>query len=168
LAPTTSTTMQLAMGDALAVALLSLKGFSAQDFRRFHPGGKLGAKLRKARDLMHATPDVPLVRQDAKLSDAIMEMTSKRFGVTGVVDAAGMLVGVITDGDLRRSFSGTFVDRPVAEVMTRTPRSIAPDLLATEVLAELNDSGITTLFVVDDRRPVGIVHVHDLLRAGVV
>ncbi|EHL99591.1 putative arabinose 5-phosphate isomerase [Acetobacteraceae bacterium AT-5844] len=168
LAPTTSTTMQLAMGDALAVALLSLKGFSAQDFRRFHPGGKLGAKLRKARDLMHPAAEVPLVRVDAKLSDAIMEMTSKRFGVTGVVDDAGLLVGVITDGDLRRSFADRFADKPVAEMMTRTPRSVAPDMMATEVLAELNDAGITTLFVVEGRRPVGILHVHDLLRAGVV
>lgn len=168
LAPTTSTTMQLAMGDALAVALLSMQGFSAQDFRRFHPGGKLGSKLRKARDLMHPAAEVPLVRVDAKLSDAIMEMTSKRFGVTGVVDDAGLLVGVITDGDLRRSFADRFADKPVAEMMTRTPRSVAPDMMATEVLAELNDAGITTLFVVEGRRPVGILHVHDLLRAGVV
>jgi arabinose-5-phosphate isomerase len=168
LAPTTSTTMQLAMGDALAVALLSLTGFTAQDFRRFHPGGKLGAKLRKARDLMHAAPHVPLVRDDARLSAAIVEMTSKRFGVTGVVDAAGMLVGVITDGDLRRSFSGSFSDRPVAEVMTRKPRVVAPDVMAPELVATLNAAGITTLFVVEDQRPIGIVHVHDVLRAGVV
>jgi len=168
LAPTTSTTMQLAMGDALAVALLSMKGFSAQDFRRFHPGGKLGSKLRKARDLMHAAPGIPLVRDDARLSDAIMEMTSKRFGVTGVVDEAGHLVGVITDGDLRRTFAGRFEDRAVAEVMTRKPRTMPPDTIATELVAAINDAGITTLFIVEDRRPVGIVHVHDLLRAGVI
>lgn len=168
LAPTTSTTMQLAMGDALAVALLSMRGFSAQDFRRFHPGGKLGSKLRKARDLMHQGETIPLVSQEVPLSQAIVEMTSKRFGITGVVDGGGRLAGVITDGDLRRAFARRFEDRPVTEVMTHTPRSIGPDMLATEIVAEMNDAGITTLFVVEDGRPVGIVHIHDLLRSGVV
>jgi arabinose-5-phosphate isomerase len=167
LAPTTSTTMQLAMGDALAVALLSMERFSAQDFRRFHPGGKLGSKLRKAADLMHAGGEIPLVPEMVPLSAAIVEMTSKRFGVTGVVDAAGRLVGVITDGDLRRAFSGRFEDRPATEVMTRTPRSVPPEMLADEVLAEMNEANITTLFVVERERPVGILHIHDLLRAGV-
>ncbi|MCG7359929.1 KpsF/GutQ family sugar-phosphate isomerase [Roseomonas sp. ACRSG] len=167
LAPTTSTTMQLAMGDALAVALLSMQGFSAQDFRRFHPGGKLGSKLRKARDLMHTGAAIPLVSQAVPLSQAIVEMTSKHFGVTGVTDEAGRLAGVITDGDLRRAFASRFEDRPVSEVMTRTPRSVAPDMLATEILGDMNEAGITTLFVVEDGRPVGIVHIHDLLRSGV-
>jgi len=168
LAPTTSTTMQLAMGDALAVALLSLRGFTAQDFRRFHPGGKLGAQLRSARDLMHTGLAVPTVPDTATLSAAIMEMTGKRFGITAVVDGEGRLVGLITDGDLRRAFEGGgFTDRPVREVMTRSPRIIGPEMLAPQILAELNSAAITALFVVEDRRPVGVLNIHDLLRAGV-
>jgi len=167
LAPTTSTTMQLAMGDALAVALLSRKGFTAQDFRQFHPGGKLGSKLRKTRDLMHTGDEIPLVKQDVMLSQAIFEMTSKRFGITGVVDEAGRLAGIITDGDLRRAFAQVFVDRPVAEVMTRRPRTVDEESLASQVLAEMNAASITTLFVVQDARPVGVIHIHDLLRMGV-
>ena len=168
LAPTTSTVMQMAMGDAIAVALLSLRGFTAQDFREFHPGGKLGARLRKASDLMHAGEDVPLVPLGLPLSQAIVEMTSKRFGVTGVVDKDGRLAGVVTDGDLRRAFRGGFVDRPVDEVMTRAPRTVGPDMLAQQVLALLNSVSITSVFVVEAGRPVGIVHIHDLLRAGVM
>ncbi|MCQ4162174.1 KpsF/GutQ family sugar-phosphate isomerase [Roseomonas sp. GC11] len=167
LAPTTSTTMQIALGDALAVALLSLRGFSAKDFRQFHPGGKLGAQLRRARDLMHDGTAVPMVPQDATLSQAIVEMTGKRFGVTAVVDAEGRLVGAITDGDVRRAFEAAFVDRPVREVMNRGPRTIPPDMLAQEALALMNRLRITSLFVVEDGRPGGILHMHDLLRAGV-
>lgn len=168
LAPTTSTTMQMAMGDAIAVALLSLRRFSAQDFRQFHPGGKLGAKLRKARDLMHGGESMPLVRSGVRLSEAIVEMTSKRFGVTGVLDGNGHLTGVVTDGDLRRAFTRGFVDSLVDDIMTRAPRTIHPDMLASALLAELSNGAITSAFVVEDRVPVGIVHIHDLLRAGVV
>ncbi|HWX46637.1 MAG TPA: KpsF/GutQ family sugar-phosphate isomerase [Roseomonas sp.] len=168
LAPTTSTTMQMAMGDALAVALLSLRGFSAQDFRQFHPGGKLGAQLRSARDLMHTGLSVPMVPESATLSQAIVEMTGKRFGITAVVDAEGKLAGVITDGDLRRAFeSGGFTDQPITRIMTRNPRTIGPEVLAPQILAELNRSAITALFVVEDNRPVGVLNIHDLLRAGV-
>ncbi|MFC3125996.1 SIS domain-containing protein [Pseudoroseomonas globiformis] len=168
IAPTTSTTMQIAMGDALAVALLSLRGFSAQDFRRFHPGGKLGAQLRSARDLMHTGLSVPMVPEGATLSQAIVEMTGKRFGITAVVDAEGRLSGVITDGDLRRAFEGGgFTDRAVREIMTRNPRTIGPEMLAPQILAELNLAAITALFVVEDGRPVGVLNIHDLLRAGV-
>ncbi|WBV44762.1 SIS domain-containing protein [Pseudoroseomonas cervicalis] len=167
LAPTTSTTMQMALGDALAVALLSQRGFSAKDFRQFHPGGKLGAQLRRARELMHDGTAVPMVPQGASLSQAIVEMTGKRFGVTAVVDEAGRLVGAVTDGDVRRAFEAAFVDRPVREVMNRDPRIIAPDLLAQEALALMNAHRITSLFVVEDQRPTGILHMHDLLRAGV-
>jgi len=168
LAPTTSTAMQMAMGDALAVALLSLRGFSARDFRQFHPGGKLGARLRKASEFMHQAADVPLVQKGVFLSDAIVEMTSKRFGVTGVLDEAGHLIGVVTDGDLRRAFRSGFVDRPVWEAMTPAPFSVEPDTLAQQVLAMLNEASITSVFVVESQRPVGIVHIHDLLRAGVM
>lgn len=167
LAPTTSTTMQMALGDALAVALLSLRGFTATDFRQFHPGGKLGSQLRKVREIMHAGTAVPLVPAGAMLSEAIVEMTGKRFGVTGVVDGTGRLIGVVTDGDLRRAFEGAFVDRPVTEVMNARPRTIAPDLLAQEALALMNSLRITSLFVMEGDQPTGILHLHDLLRTGV-
>ncbi|MBO1075039.1 KpsF/GutQ family sugar-phosphate isomerase [Roseomonas marmotae] len=167
LAPTTSTTMQLVMGDMLAVALLSLKGFSAQDFRQFHPGGKLGSQLLKVRELMHAGAEVPAVPDTAMLSQAVVEISSKRLGVTAVVDEAGRLRGVITDGDVRVAMEGGFVDRPVEAVMTRNPRCIEPDLLAQEALAVMHKARITSLFVVEQDRLLGVVHVHDLLRAGV-
>jgi arabinose-5-phosphate isomerase len=167
LAPTTSTTMQMAMGDALAVALLSRRGFSAQDFRRFHPGGKLGSQLRKVRDVMHSGDAVPTIPEDATLSQAIMEMTGKRFGITAVTDGAGRLVGVVTDGDLRRAFQAGFVDGPVRDAMSRHPRTIGPDALAEQALALMNERRITSLFVLEEDRPAGILHLHDLLRIGV-
>ncbi|MGU3495257.1 SIS domain-containing protein [Xanthobacteraceae bacterium A53D] len=167
LAPTTSTTMQMALGDALAVSLLSLRGFSASDFRQFHPGGKLGARLRKVSSLMHQGVEMPLVAETVALSTAIVEMTAKRFGVTGVVDAAGALIGVVTDGDLRRAFAGGLVDQPVGAVMTTDPFRLAPEALADEALAYMNDLKITSVFVVEAGAPVGILHIHDLLRAGV-
>jgi arabinose-5-phosphate isomerase len=169
LAPTTSTTMQLALGDALAMALLEARGFSPEDFSEFHPGGKLGARLKRARDLMHGAAELPLVPQDATLEQAIVEMTSRRFGVTGVVDAGGRLLGVLTDGDLRRAFQrGLAMAGPVLAAMTATPRTAAPETLAAEVLGLMNEKRITSLFVVADGRPVGILHLHDLLRAGLV
>jgi arabinose-5-phosphate isomerase len=168
LAPTTSTTMQMVMGDALAVFLLERRGFTSTDFQRFHPGGKLGARLSKARSVMHTGAEVPVVPVTAVLSEAIMEMTSKRFGITGVVDAAGDLVGVLTDGDLRRAFKRGFIDGPVTEAMGRHPHTVGPGVLAVEVLAHMNQSRITCLFVVEDRKPVGLIHVHDLLRVGIV
>lgn len=167
LAPTSSTTAQMVLGDALAICLLSRRGFSAQEFRRFHPGGRLGAQLKRVRELMHAGEQVPLVSLDSALSGAIMAMTGGRFGVTGVVDE-GRLVGVLTDGDLRRSFERGFADQPVAGVMNRHPRTIRPDALAAEALAQMNRDSITVLFVVEDGIPVGILHVHDLLRAGLI
>jgi arabinose-5-phosphate isomerase len=169
LAPTTSTTMQLALGDALAMALLEARGFSPQDFSEFHPGGKLGARLKRARDLMHGAEELPLVPADATLEQAIVEMTSRRFGVTGVVDGQGQLIGVLTDGDLRRAFQrGLAMQGPVAAAMTRTPRTAAPETLAAELLGLMNERRITSLFVVEAGRPVGVLHLHDLLRAGVV
>jgi arabinose-5-phosphate isomerase len=167
LAPTTSTTMQMVMGDVIAVALLSLKGFSAQDFRQFHPGGKLGSQLHKTRDLMHGGASLPVVPQDAMLSQAIVEMTSKRLGVTAVLDGQGRLAGVITDGDVRAAMEAGFVDRPVEAVMTRNPRCIEPDVLAQTALATMNEARITSLFVAEGTRLLGVLHVHDLLRAGV-
>jgi arabinose-5-phosphate isomerase len=168
LAPTTSTTMQMVAGDALAVLLLERRGFTSIDFQKFHPCGKLGARLSKARGVMHGGAELPVVPVTAGLADAIVEMTSKRFGITGVVDAAGELVGVLTDGDLRRAFKRGFADGPVTEAMGRRPHTVGPDVLSVEVLAHMNQSRITCVFVVEDRRPVGLIHVHDLLRIGIM
>jgi arabinose-5-phosphate isomerase len=168
LAPTTSTTMQLAAGDALAVLLLERRGFTAQDFQRFHPGGKLGAKLLAVSSLMHTGEELPIVRRETSLSEGIVEMTSKRFGIAAVVDDSGALVGVLTDGDLRRAFKEGFVERRVADAMGRRPHVVAPDALAVQALAHMNDARITCVFVVSEGKPVGLVHIHDLLRAGVV
>jgi arabinose-5-phosphate isomerase len=168
LAPTTSTTMQLAAGDGLAILLLERRGFTASDFNRFHPGGKLGTKLLQVSKLMHGGDELPLVGLAASLSEGIVEMTSKRFGIAGVVDGAGDLVGVLTDGDLRRAFKAGFSDCPVAEAMGRHPRVVPPDALAAQVLAQMNASRVTCVFVVDGRKPIGLVHIHDLLRAGVI
>jgi len=168
LAPTTSTTMQLALGDALAVALLEARGFTARDFSVFHPGGKLGARLTYVRDVMHAGSRLPLARADASLAEVVLEITSKGFGCVGIVDAAGRLAGIFTDGDLRRHIRADLAAVAVASVMTRRPRTIEGDALAVEALDILNAAKITALFVLDaERRPAGIVHIHDLLRLGV-
>jgi arabinose-5-phosphate isomerase len=167
LAPTTSTTMQIAAGDALAILLLERQNFTATDFNRYHPGGKLGARLLQVRRLMHRGDALPLVRETALLSEGIVEMTSKRFGIAGVLDEAGLLIGVLTDGDVRRAFQNGFRDRPVQEAMGRQPHTVTPEVLASQVLAEMNRARITCVFVVEGNRPVGLVHVHDLLRAKV-
>lgn len=168
LAPTTSTLMQLALGDALAVALLERRGFSASDFRVFHPGGKLGARLLKVAELMHAAESVPLVALGTPMSEALIEITGKRFGCCGVLDPNGRLVGIVTDGDLRRHMSADLLPRPVEEVMTASPLVVAPGELASAALGQMSRTQITVLFVVSEGTPVGILHVHDLLRAGVL
>jgi arabinose-5-phosphate isomerase len=169
LAPTTSTTMQLALGDAVAVALMDRRGFTAEHFGTFHPRGRLGARLAKVADLMHA--DMPLARLGARMADVLIGMTEKRFGCVGVVDANGLLAGIVTDGDLRRHMAPDLLDRPVEAVMTRDPRTVGPGTLAAEALETMNARQITALFACEEadgaRRPVGIVHIHDLLRAGV-
>ena len=170
LAPTTSTLMQMALGDALAVALLTRRGFGPADFRRIHPGGRLGARLRRVRDLMHHGEAVPLVVPETPMHQALLVMTEKRFGCLGVTDPEGRLLGVVTDGDLRRHMGPDLLARPVAEIMTRAPRHIGPEALAVEALALMNTPArpVTSLFVLDPTsRPVGILHIHDLLRAGV-
>jgi arabinose-5-phosphate isomerase len=166
LAPTTSTTMQLALGDALAIALMESKGFTALDFSVFHPGGKLGAKLTLVRDVMHKGERIPRVRLDAKMSAAVVEISAKRFGCVGVFDDQEQLVGIITDGDLRRHMKADLMDKPVIEVMTRSPITIAADALVAEALEVLSDKIMVLLVVDDDKTVVGIVHVHDLLRLG--
>ena len=170
LAPTTSTTMTLALGDALAVALMESRAFTPEDFAGLHPGGRLGARLAKVADLMHAGAEMPLIGAGAPMGEALLEMTAKGFGVVGATDARGDLVGIVTDGDLRRHMQG-LLDRRVDEVMTRGPRTIATTALASEALGAMNARKITTLFATAPeapRRPAGILHVHDCLRAGVV
>ena len=168
LAPTTSTTMMLALGDALAIALLERKGFSTADFQLFHPGGRLGRRLLRVGDIMHAGQAVPLVAPRAAMSEAILVMTQKSFGCVGVCDDGGRLFGVITDGDLRRHMDDGLLARTVGEVMHRDPKTITAAHLAAEALGLMNRFAITALFVVDDdRRPVGFLHLHDCLRAGI-
>ena len=167
LAPTTSSLMQLALGDALAVALLESRGFTALDFRGLHPGGRLGAKLQFIRDLMHTGAAVPLIGLGETMSDAIVEMTAKGFGCVGVTAPDGKLAGIITDGDLRRHMRPDLMSATVDEVMTRRPKTVAGDQLVSEAIELLNSSKITAVIVVDAGVPVGIVHLHDLLRAGV-
>jgi arabinose-5-phosphate isomerase len=167
LAPTTSTTMQLAMGDCLAIALLESKGFTAHDFKVFHPGGSLGASLKFVADVMHSGDALPLVSEDSVMGEALVTMTAKSFGCLGVVDAKARLVGMITDGDLRRHMGGELLKRRVADIMTKRPNTLSPDMLASAALEQINSLKRTQMFVVDKGRPIGIVHVHDLLRAGV-
>jgi arabinose-5-phosphate isomerase len=167
LAPTTSTTMQLVLGDALAMALLEAKGFTARDFGVFHPGGKLGARLLFVRDVMHQGEQIPWVGLAARMAEAVVEISQKRVGCVCVLDSEGRLAGIITDGDLRRHMRSDLMDAAVSEIMTRSPRTIEADALAAEAL-ELISHRISVLPVVDDdRKVVGVVHFHDLLRRGV-
>ena len=167
LAPTTSTTMQLALGDALAIALLEAKGFTAHDFKVFHPGGSLGAQLKLVADIMHKGDALPLVSPETRVGEAIVVMSEKSFGCVGIVDASGVLLGMITDGDLRRHMSTGLPDMLASTIMTRNPNTLAPDLPAPAALDEINRRKRTQMFVVENGRPVGLVHVHDLLRLGV-
>lgn len=165
--PTTSTTMTLALGDALAIALMEHRRFTPDQFRVFHPGGKLGAKLATVAQLMHDEP--PLVPESLPMTETLLEMTRRGFGVVGVTDAAGRLTGIVTDGDLRRHMQG-LLTHSAGEVMTAHPQTIGPDALAQQALALMQDRKITSLFVVDpkgDGRALGLIHVHDCLRAGV-
>ena len=166
LAPTTSSLMQLALGDALAIALLESHGFTAVDFGLLHPGGKLGTLLKAVRDLMHTSAAMPLSPLGTRMSEAILEMTAKGFGCVGVTDARGLLVGIITDGDLRRHMRDNLLDARVEDVMTRAPKTVRPDQLLSETLDILNVMKVTALFAVEAGKPVGVIHVHDLLRAG--
>jgi arabinose-5-phosphate isomerase len=166
MAPTTSSLMQLALGDALAIALLESHGFTALDFGMLHPGGKLGALLKMVSDFMHTGTSVPLAPLGTRMSDAILQMSAKGFGCVGIVDARGLLVGIITDGDLRRHMRNDLLDSAVDEVMTRAPKTVRPDQLISETLDIINSMKVTALFAVEAGKPVGVIHVHDLLRAG--
>jgi len=171
LAPTTSTTMQMALGDALAVALLTRRGFGPADFRQIHPGGKLGARLKRVRDLMHAGDELPLVPPETRMDAALLVMTEKRFGCLGVVAPDKKLAGIVTDFDLRRAMAADLLTRRVDAVMNPAPATIGPEALAAAALHEMMHARarpISSLFVIDPAgRPIGILHVHDLLRAGV-
>jgi len=169
LAPTTSTTMALGLGDAIAIALLERRGFSAEDFQVFHPGGSLGRRLLKVADVMHGEAELPTCSPDCPMAEAILIMTAKRFGCVGVVDDSGALSGIITDGDLRRHMGKDLLSRRAGEVMTDDPKSIRPQALAVEALRMMNmtEQPITSLFVVENGQPLGIVHIHDCLRAGI-
>lgn len=168
LAPTTSSMLQLAIGDALAVSLLEASGFSTTDFGTFHPGGKLGAALKFVRDIMHPRADTPVVPQGTSMAAAIVEMSSKGFGCVGIVDRTEKLIGIVTDGDLRRHMGPGLLDRTVEQIMTTNPKTIRQDLLASEALRILNVSKIGVLIVVEADVPIGIVRMHDIVRAGVV
>lgn len=166
LAPTTSTVMQLAIGDCLAIALLESQAFSKQDFKVFHPGGQLGASLKYVSDIMHSGDALPLTHLATPMADALVTMTSKSFGCIGAVDEAGNLAGIVTDGDLRRKMADNLLEKSVADIMTANPKTLTLDMMAPVAL-EMLSGQITAAFVVEDKKPVGIVHLHDLLRAGV-
>jgi len=168
LAPTTSCMMQLAVGDALAVALLESRGFSAVDFGALHPGGSLGAMLKFVRDVMHDIRETPIIQLGALMSEAVVEMSVKGYGCVGITDHAGRLVGIVTDGDLRRHMRPDLLDRRVDDVMTKDPKTARPDQLASEALGVLNRAKVGALIVVDQEKPIGIIRVHDILRAGVI
>ena len=168
LAPTSSTTATLVLGDVLAIALMERKGFTKTDYKQRHPGGKLGAILQKVSDLMHKGDDMPIVNEDTSMQEALLVMTSKMLGCVGIVDNDGKLVGIITDGDLRRWLTSDVLNKKVSDVMTKNPKVVSPDILAAEALNIMNNTGrgITQLFAVQDGKPVGIIHIHDCLRIG--
>ena len=166
LAPTTSTLLQLVTGDALAVALLEARGFTPDHFHTFHPGGQLGASLKQVREIMHVGDSLPLVPAGTGIREAVLEMSAKGFGCVAVMSTDGHLAGIITDGDLRRKIGSDFTKMAVEEVMSGKPKSVSPDTLVATALQLINASSITTLMVVEDDKPVGLVHLHDLLRIG--
>lgn len=171
LAPTTSTTMMLALGDAIAICLLERKGFSAADFRILHPGGSLGQQLLKVSDLMHGVDEMPVCRENTAISEAILIMTNRAFGCVGVLDGKGRLIGIVTDGDLRRHMADGLLQKQAKDIMTASPRTIGANALAVEALGEMHGRDrrrpVTALFVTEGDKPVGIIHMHDCLRVGI-
>lgn len=166
-APTTSTTLMMALGDALSVALLEQRGFTGDDFKTFHPGGKLGALLRTVDDLMHSGEEMPLVQSGTEMAEALDVMSSKGFGCVAVIDPAGALMGIVTDGDIRRLVAAGRMAMTIDDAMTRDPIAAAPGMLASSVLAQMNEKRITQMFVLDGDKPIGVVHMHDFLKVGV-
>ena len=173
LAPTASTTVQLAIGDALAVSLLKERNFLEEDFAKLHPGGSIGKKFLKVADIMHKGEEIPLVKDSALLKDAIIEMNFKRLGLTGVIDENMHLCGIVVDGDLRRALTDSvnIIDKPVKDVMTKNPKIILKDALAASALQKMEELKITSLFAVEsenDNRPAGVIHIHDIVKAGII
>ncbi len=168
LAPTSSTTATLVLGDVLTVAMIERKGFSKAQFNQRHPGGKLGSVLQKVSDLMHKGDEMPLLPSDANMHDTLLEMTSKRLGCVGFTDKSGMLIGILTDGDLRRCLSNDILTKRAYDVMTKNPKVISPESMATEAVKIMHDKKITNLFAVVDGKPVGVIHIHDCLDKGIV
>ena len=167
LSPTTSTTMTLALGDAIAIALLERRGFTSDDYELLHPGGQLGRLLLKVGDIMHGGKDIPMIDADASMADAILEMTEKRLGCVGVTGPDGGLAGIITDGDLRRQMTPRLLEKTAGEAMTASPVTIRPEALVVEAVRIMNERSITNLFVIGDDEVAGIIHIHDCLRAGI-
>lgn len=165
-APTTSTIMMLALGDMIALALIEMKGFTPEDFNQLHPGGKLGKRFLKVKDIMRKEEALPLSKKGDKMSDVLLEITAKSLGCAGVLDAGGKLAGIITDGDLRRHMDH-LLSQKAEEVMTKNPATVEPNTLAVQALDIMNRKSITALFVLDNGKPVGLIHIHDILRAGV-
>ena len=168
LAPTTSTTMQLVIGDIIAITLMTERGITQSDFKSLHPSGKIGAKLSSIEDVMHTEDEIPLANQNIQINDALLIMTQKRFGCVGLTDSSGNLIGIITDGDLRRFLSGNILEKTAKSIMTRDPITISGDLLVSDAIAIMNDKKITCLFIVDGKIPIGIVHLHDLLHISAI
>lgn len=168
LAPTSSTTATLVLGDILTVALIERRGFTKEDFNARHPGGKLGSVLQRVSDLMHTGEELPLLSQDSTMQQALLEMTSKRFGCVGFVNADRELVGILTDGDLRRCLANNMLENPASLYMIRTPKVLKKEMLASEALKFMNDLKITNSFVVENNKPIGVIHMHDLLKNAVV
>ncbi len=166
-APTTSTTMMLALGDAIAVSLIDAKNFNDENFGVFHPGGKLGAAFIRVKDIMRKDSQIPLIDQDKKMSEALIEITSKHLGCTGVLDQEKNLIGIVTDGDLRRHIAPDFLEKTAKEIMTKNPAVIEENMLAVDAIALMNKKSITSLFVANDRKVIGVLHIHDCLRIGV-
>lgn len=166
-APTTSTTMMLALGDALAVSLIDARDFNSEQFGTYHPGGKLGSNFLKVKELMRVDSQIPKVTKDKKMSEVLVEMTSKHLGCTGVINDQGELLGIITDGDLRRHIDQNFLNHSAEEIMTKNPVTALPSMLAVEAIAIMNKKSITSLFVLEGQKIVGILHLHDCLRAGI-
>lgn len=167
LAPTNSTTATLVLGDILTVGMIERKGFSKSDFNDRHPGGKLGSILKRVSDLMHTGEEMPILEENSNMQAVLLEMTSKRLGCVGFINQQGELTGMLTDGDLRRCLTPTILEKKANEVMTRNPKTISPDAMIAEALKIMHDKKITNLFVLEDKKPIGVIHIHDLLNNGV-
>lgn len=167
LAPTSSTTATLVLGDILTTCMIERKGFTKTDFNDRHPGGKLGSILQRVSDLMHVGQDMPILEENASMKSVLLEMTSKRLGCVGLINQAGILTGLITDGDLRRCLTEKILDEKAINVMTKNPKTVAKDVMAAEVLKIMHDKKITNMFVVENGKPIGVIHIHDLLNKGV-